>query len=95
MTVTDDTITYVAALSKLDLSDAEKEQAKEDLGKIITYVEKMNELDTEGIEPMSHVFSYDNVFRDDVVENGPDADSITANAPEVKKGGFRVPRTVE
>ncbi|MGN0204273.1 MAG: Asp-tRNA(Asn)/Glu-tRNA(Gln) amidotransferase subunit GatC [Coprococcus sp.] len=95
MAITDATIEYVAALAKLDLTDEEKERAKVDLGNIIGYVDTMNRLDTTGIEPMSHVFAYNNVFREDVVTNGPDRDNILANAPEEKDGGFKVPRTVE
>ena len=64
MAITDETIEYVAALAKLDLTDEEKERAKKDLGNIIGYVDTMNQLDTTGIEPMSHVFAYHNVFRD-------------------------------
>ena len=82
-------------LAKLDLTDEEKERAKKDLGNIIGYVDTMNQLDTTGIEPMSHVFAYHNVFREDLVTNGPDRDNILANAPEEKDGGFKVPRTVE
>ena len=88
MAITDETIEYVAALAKLDLTDEEKERAKKDL-------DTMNQLDTTGIEPMSHVFAYHNVFREDLVTNGPDRDNILANAPEEKDGGFKVPRTVE
>ncbi len=95
MIVTDETIEYVAALAKLDLTDEEKARAKVDLGNILDYVEKMNELDTEGVEPMSHVFPYNNVFRDDVVTNGADPDSILKNAPQVKDGGFAVPPTFD
>ena len=65
MAITDETIEYVAALAKLDLTDEEKERAKKDLGNIIGYVDTMNQLDTTGIEPMSHVFAYHNVFRED------------------------------
>ena len=90
MAITDETIEYVAALAKLDLTDEKK-----DLGNIIGYVDTMNQLDTTGIEPMSHVFAYHNVFREDLVTNGPDRDNILANAPEEKDGGFKVPRTVE
>lgn len=95
MIITDETIKYVAALAKLELGEEEKEKAKKDLGSIISYMDIMNELDTEGVEPMSHVFPVKNVFRDDVVVNGPDRDNLLANAPEVKDGCFKVPKTVE
>jgi aspartyl-tRNA(Asn)/glutamyl-tRNA(Gln) amidotransferase subunit C len=55
----------------------------------------MNELDTEGIQPQSHVFPIHNVFREDEVLNGPDRDSLLQNAPAKKDGCFMVPKTVE
>jgi aspartyl-tRNA(Asn)/glutamyl-tRNA(Gln) amidotransferase subunit C len=95
MEVTDKTIDYVAALAKLELSQEEKEKAKTDLGSILEYMTTMNELDTEGIQPLSHVFPIHNVFRDDEVLNGPDRDSLLQNAPAKKDGCFMVPKTVE
>lgn len=95
MLVDDKTIDYVAALAKLDLSQAERESAKKDLGNILEYMEVMNELDTENMEPMSHAFPLTNVFREDVVTNGSDRENLLANAPEQKDGCFIVPKTVE
>lgn len=95
MKITEETITYVAALAKLELSEVEKEKAKEDLDKIISYIDTMKELDTDGIEPMSHAFPLKNVFREDVVTNGDDRDNILANAKRKKDGSFMVPKTVE
>ena len=80
--ITDETIDYVGILAKLELSREEKEAAK-------------NELDTTQVEPMSHAFSMNNVFREDVVTNGDDRDNILKNAPEQKEGAFKVPKTVE
>ena len=93
--ISDETIKYVAALAKLDLSEEEAVRAKIDLSQIIEYVNRMNELDTTGIKPMSHVFAYENVFREDVVTNRSERDVILSNAPESKDGGFKVPKTVE
>ena len=95
MAITDETIDYVAALAKLNLSGEEKEKAKKDLGSILAYMDTMNELDTEHIEPMSHVFPIRNVFREDTVVNEPDREALLANAPESKDGCFMVPKTVE
>lgn len=88
-------IDYVAALAKLQLTEEEKERAKEDLDNILAFMEIMNELDTSGMEPMSHAFKVTNVFREDVVENGDDRENILANAPAKKEGCFVVPKTVE
>ena len=93
--ITDEIIDYEGILAKLELSLEEREEAKKDMGRMLDYIDKLNELDTEGIEPMSHVFSMNNVFREDIVTNGDDRDNILKNAPEKKEGAFKVPRTVE
>ena len=54
--ISDETIEYVGILAKLELSDEEKETAKKDMGRMLDYIDKLNELDTSGVEPMSHVF---------------------------------------
>ena len=93
--ISDETIEYVGILAKLDLSDEEKESAKKDMGRMLDYIDMLNQLDTEGVEPMSHVFPVHNVFREDVVTNGDDRENMLANAPEQRDGAFVVPRTVE
>ena len=93
--ISDETIEYVGILAKLEISGEEKEQAKRDMGSMLDYIDKLNELDTSGVEPMSHVFPVNNVFREDVVTNGDEHEKILANAPEEKDQSFKVPRTVE
>ncbi len=91
--ITDETIEYVGILAKLALSDEEKEQARRDMGRMLDYIDKLNELDTGGAEPMSHIFPVENVFREDVVTNGNEIEKILANAPAQKDDMFMVPRT--
>ena len=93
--ITDETIEYVGILAKLELSGEEKEQAKKDMAEMLDYIDMLNNLDTDGVEPMSHIFPVNNVFREDVVENGDERDQIIANAPAAKDGSFQVPKTVE
>ena len=93
--ISDETIEYVGILAKLELSDEEKEQAKKDMANMLVYIDTLNELDTSGVEPMSHVFPVNNVFREDVVTNGDDREEILANAPEAKEGAFVVPKTFD
>lgn len=93
--ISDDTIEYVGILAKLELSPEEKEQAKKDMGSMLDYIDKLGELDTQGVEPMSHVFPVKNVFREDKVTNGDMREKILRNAPEEKDGMFAVPRTFE
>ena len=93
--ITDETIEYVGILAKLELSEEEKEQAKKDMANMLDYIGTLSELDTEGVEPMSHVFPVNNVFREDIVTNADDRDNIILNAPKVKDGSFMVPKTVQ
>ena len=93
--ISDETIEYVGILSKLELSEEEKEQAKKDMGSMLDYIDKLNELDTTGIEPMSHVVPVQNVFREDVVTNGDESEKTLKNAPGEKDNMFMVPRTFD
>lgn len=93
--ISDETIEYVGILAKLELSEEEKEQAKKDMGSMLDYIDKLNELNTEGVEPMSHVFPVQNVFREDVVVNADERDKLLKNAPASKDGSFMVPKTFE
>ena len=93
--ISDETIEYVGILAKLELSESEKEDAKKDMASMLDYIDKLGELDTTGVEPMSHVFPVNNVFREDVVTNGDDSENILSNAPESKDSAFVVPKTVD
>ncbi len=93
--ISDETIEYVGILAKLELSKEEKEDAKKDMGRMLDYIDKLGELDTTGVEPMSHVFPVNNVFREDVVTNQDTREAILKNAPEEKDGMFVVPRTFD
>ena len=92
--ISDETIEYVGILAKLELDGEEKERAKKDMEEMLDYIDKLNELDTGGVEPMSHVFPVNNVFREDVVMNGNGSRETLANAPAQKDGGFKVPKTI-
>ncbi len=93
--IDDATIEYVGILAKLELSEEEKEAAKKDMGRMLDYIDQLNELDTSGVEPMSHVLPMRNVFREDVVTNGDGREDILINAPERKEDMFVVPKTFE
>ena len=92
--ISDETIEYVGILAKLELSGEEREQAKADMGRMLDYIDKLNELDTDGVEPMSHIFPARNVFREDVVTNGDESGDILRNAPSEKEGMFVVPNVM-
>lgn len=91
--ISDETLEYVGILAKLDLSGEEKEAAKKDMESMLDYIDKLNELDTTGVEPMSHAFRTSNVLREDVVTNGDGHEETLANAPEEKERSFVVPKT--
>ncbi len=93
--ITEETIDYVGILAKLELSGEEKQQAKTDMERMLNYIDKLNELDTTGVEPMSHVFPVENVFREDVVTNGDESGKTLQNAPGVKDNMFVVPKTFD
>lgn len=93
--ITDEVIEHISNLAKLELSEEEKRQVKQDMEKMLDYIDQLKELDTTGVEAMSHAISVGNVFREDVVGNGDDRAAILRNAPSVKAGAFKVPRTIE
>ena len=88
-------VEYVAKLARLRLSDEEKDEFAVQLNDILTYMDKLNELDTKDVEPTSHVIPVKNVLRaDDVGESLPREPSL-GNAPEREKGFYKVPRIIE
>lgn len=95
MEITDKLVSYVAELAHLKLDEAQRETAARDLARMIGYVDKLAELDTEGVEPMSHAFPVKNVFREDEVRESMDRERVLRNAPAQKDGCFLVPKTVE
>ena len=92
--IDDETIENVCILAKLSLGEEAKAKAKQDMQKMLDYVEKLDELDTDGVEPLSHIFGDENVFRDDVVTNGDNTEAMLANAPKEKEGQYQVPKTI-
>ena len=92
--ISDETMEYVGILAKLELKDEEKESARQDMQKMLDYVDKLDELDTSSVEPMSHIFQDENVFREDVVTNGDNSEAMLANAPKQKENQYQVPKTI-
>ena len=88
-------VEYVASLSQLTLDDEAKARMLEDMAKILGYIDKLNELDTEGVEPMMHVLDLANVYREDVVQPSLDHDLALKNAPNSDGAYFLVPRILE
>ena len=93
--ISDETIEYVGILAKLELSREEKEQARRDMDRMLDYIDKLNELDVTGVEPLSHIFPINNVFREDVEKDSSDREQMLKNAPEQRDGAYVVPITIE
>lgn len=95
MTKIDDaTLEKIEILAKLELEEDMKKRTITEMEKLLAYVEKLNELDTEGIEPLPYGFTDGNVFREDEVTNPDGKEAALANAPKQKDGQFVVPKTV-
>ena len=95
MEITQDLVRYLEALGRIELSPEEEVKTQKDLADILAYIDKLSELDTAGVEPLSHAAGVSNVTREDVVTNGDMQDVILANAPEIKDGTILVPRTFD
>ena len=95
MKITDELVLYLEKLARIELPADEREKCRGDLQDILSYMDTLNELDTEGVEPLSHSFPVVNVMREDVVGQSADREDILRNAPKRKDGCFNVPKTVD
>lgn len=93
--VTKDDVKHIAALSRLTVPEGELEKFTENFNQILNYVDKLQKLDTKGVEPTAHVLPVSNVFREDVAKEGVNHEEALKNAPEVHNDGFKVPRVME
>lgn len=89
-----DEIRHLAALAKLRFSDDELAAMKHDLARIVAYVEKLAEVDVEGVPATTHVLDLTNVFRDDKAGDWLTQEEALANAPAKKHGYFSVPKVI-
>ncbi|GAK42733.1 Asp-tRNA(Asn)/Glu-tRNA(Gln) amidotransferase subunit GatC [Paenibacillus urinalis] len=95
MSITKQDVQHVAKLARLNLSEAEEAQMTEQLNAILQYAEKLNELDTEGVEPTTHVLHVSNVMREDEVRESLPIEKVMLNAPDEEDGQIRVPAVLE
>lgn len=95
MKITKEQVEHVAGLARLNLTEEEKEKLTVEMENLIVFADKLNELDTTGIEPTAHAIPMNNVFRDDVVEPSYPREKILANAPSQEDGCLKVPKIVE
>lgn len=90
-----DQVRKVAKLARLELEEREVEEFAGQLSSIIEYVEKMNELDTAGVEPLAHCLPISNVLREDSVKGSIGTEAALANAPQRDGEFFKVPKILD
>ena len=95
MSLTREDVKQVATLARLELTQEEEELLTQQLDKILHYIEKLDQLDTEKVEPLAHVGDIVNAFRDDRVTNLPATDPLLSNAPSREQNFFKVPKIIE
>lgn len=88
-------VRHVAKLSRLDLTDDEVGRLSGELSAIVEYIEKLNELDVEGVEPLAHCLPIHNVFREDVVKESLSNEEALSNAPQRHDEYFKVPKVLD
>jgi aspartyl/glutamyl-tRNA(Asn/Gln) amidotransferase C subunit len=87
-------VEYLSKLARIELKEEEKEKFEKELLKILEYIEKLKEVDTENVSPSYHVLLIKNVFREDIVEEFPSKEKILKNAPVEENNLFKVPRII-
>ena len=92
--ITEKDVNHIALLSRLSLSDEEREKFTRDLNSILEYIEKLQELDTEKVLPTSHPLPMSNVFREDRATESLSPEQALQNAPEAQNNCFRVPKVI-
>ncbi|MCK5456255.1 MAG: Asp-tRNA(Asn)/Glu-tRNA(Gln) amidotransferase subunit GatC [Melioribacteraceae bacterium] len=95
MSVTKKDVEHIAKLAKLEFNDDEITNYTDDLNKILEYVDKLNELDTENVEPLYHPIEGSNVFREDKLKESVDTEDALKNAPESTHEYFKVPKVIK
>lgn len=90
--ITSEDVDYVAGLAQLSLDEEAKACLVKEMGDILAYMDKLNELDTSDVEPMMHVQGMTNVYREDVVGDSLDREAALENAPSSDGEYFLVPR---
>jgi aspartyl-tRNA(Asn)/glutamyl-tRNA(Gln) amidotransferase subunit C len=95
MEVTDGMIENLADLSRLQFNDAEKVEIKKDLQRMISFVDKLNEVDTTGVQPLLHMTDEMDVYRDDKISGSMSKELALANAPLTDGNYFKVPKVIK
>lgn len=95
MSVSKNDVKYIADLAKLQLTESEAVSFTGDMNKILEYMKMLNEVDTDGVEPLEHVIELDSRFRKDVALEPLSHEDALKNAPDADSDYFRVPKVIE
>lgn len=95
MEVTEKDVEHVASLAHLEFDAESKKKFSDQLVKILSYIEHLNELDTTDVEPTSHVLPLQNVFKNDEMKDLFDKENSFQNAPQFDKGHYQVPKIIK
>lgn len=95
MSISVEEVRYIAALARLHFSEGEEHHLAEQMSEILDYMDKLNELDTTDVPPMSHVLDLYNIVREDVARQRITPEEALRNAPDADSDYFRVPKVIE
>jgi aspartyl-tRNA(Asn)/glutamyl-tRNA(Gln) amidotransferase subunit C len=95
MPVSNEQVRHIARLARIAMSDEELERLGPELNNILSWVEQLGEVDTEGVEPLATVIEQKLRLREDAVTDGECRDEVLANAPDAQHGFFAVPKVIE
>ncbi|ABL66094.1 Asp-tRNA(Asn)/Glu-tRNA(Gln) amidotransferase subunit GatC [Chlorobium phaeobacteroides] len=94
MSVTKKDVAYIAELARLKFGDTEMETMTVELNNILHYIDKLNEVDTEGVQPLSSIHDESNVLRADIEKTSISTDQVLLNAPDRQDRFFKVPKVI-
>ncbi len=94
-TITTEDVSHVANLARLEFNEEETKDFTEQLSRILDYIGKLNELETDDVQPTSHIHPLQNITKPDIVKTSLPRDQVLANAPEAEEGYFGVPRVID
>lgn len=94
MAISKKDVEYIAHLSRLEISDDEKEEYTKQLSAILEHIDRLNKLNTDNIEPTYYAIDMENVYRNDEIKESIDKNKVFESAPSIEKNGFKVPKII-
>ena len=94
MSLSEKEIKHIAKLACIDISEKDMSKLQTDLEEILNYVAKLNEINTDNVEPTSHVHGLVNAFREDLTWDSLSFEKLSVNSPSITKLGYKVPKII-